>query len=123
MVWPGRLLPLLMPFDSYIKELADRLETVESQLVTVESQLQLQIAENQQLRRQSELSYVPGMPDGAISQLQDFSPSEPGSQFTRKRTHSMSEGLHDHYGSSQRLTLNNWPAPDGSRQPPHASGL
>ncbi len=95
--------------DSYIKELADRVEEVEKKVVSLEMQLKVQIAENQRLRR---LLEPYGLSEGAISQLQDFAAS-PAPQIPRKRTHSMSEGLHDPYGSSQRLMNNT----------PHASGL
>ncbi|KAF1997370.1 hypothetical protein P154DRAFT_283132 [Amniculicola lignicola CBS 123094] len=86
------------PSKGYIKELADRLNTLENQIQTPQAPGQtydyLGVTEH-------------GLPDAHAPP-----------QFGRKRTHSMSEGLQDMYAASGRPS---WPAQD--REYPNGSNL
>lgn len=68
----------MLTASSYIKELADRLNNIESQMG------------QQQSMAHPDVQYMQGLQDDSMAQLSDFSPP-PGAQMTRKRTLSMSE--------------------------------
>lgn len=89
---------LLLTKASYIKELADRLNTLETQI------------QNPHTPSQSGYEYL-GMSDQNLGGLPDLGTP---SHFARKRTHSMSEGLQDPYGSSHRPSMG-WPGQDSQR--------
>ncbi|KAI9870625.1 MAG: Glucose-responsive transcription factor [Pleopsidium flavum] len=100
------------PSKGYIKELADRLNTLENQLPVRPPDLQ---------------HYTRMSQDGTSPRpMNEFSPPVDGA-LSRKRTHSMSEGLHNSaYMQSQvqrsveRLpSIGDWSAPDAPRHLPH----
>ena len=96
----------------YIKELADRLNTLENQLPVRHPDLQ---------------QYAHMSQDGTSPRgLNEFSPPSDGGP-PRKRTHSMSEGLHNSaymqaqiQRSGERLpSIGDWPTPDAPRHLTH----
>ncbi|KAF2494527.1 hypothetical protein BU16DRAFT_618600 [Lophium mytilinum] len=88
------------PSKGYIKELADRLNTLESQ-----------IGGNPSGTPQS--SY--DIPYGLGEQINALADIQTPTQYGRKRTHSMSEGLQDSYGPSHRPNMG-WSAQETSTQ-------
>ncbi|KAF2193374.1 hypothetical protein K469DRAFT_745006 [Zopfia rhizophila CBS 207.26] len=85
------------PSKGYIKELADRLNTLESQIQHPQGGGQ-------------NYDYL-GMGEQSISGPPD---AQTPTQFPRKRTHSMSESLQDSYGSSNRPNMG-WSGQDPQR--------
>lgn len=101
---------------SYIKELADKLTRLEESIAP----RHLQYQQNSQ---PADLSYIHGLPDSALTQLQEFATST-ATPLTRKRTISVSDESHEQYGAPQRSTLSGWPSHEISRNLPHTpSGL
>lgn len=89
-----------MPY-RYIKELADRLNTLESQIANPHAPS----------GSQYDISYV-GMGDQSMTGLSDI---QTPTQYQRKRTHSMSEGIQEPYGPSHRPNMG-WSGQDASQR-------
>ena len=101
---------------SYIKELADKLTRLEESIAP----RHLQYHQNSQ---PADLSYIHGLPDSALTQLQEFATSA-ATPLSRKRTFSVSDESHEQYGAPQRSTMSGWPSHETSRNVPYTpSGL
>lgn len=89
------------PIHRYIKELADRLNTLESQIANPHPPPQPGY----------DIPYV-GMGDQGLSSLPDM---QTPTQYSRKRTHSISEGLQDPYGPGHRPAMG-WSGQDSTQR-------